>query len=572
MTMEGKIQKEYGFGTSEPDIAARVHHRRIEFSEEFFKAAWNHYNVMCTHERIQAHRLGLQAVLAYCQGDGEFLKLNQLLKIFDISDQQLNPSIQPSQRESTSGTEAEQQLWRLSQLNQTFIGQKLAISTFTEEIQSRLYLTGLDPDSHYKPLVLLFCGLSGTGKTQLAREIAKVVFGERAVAQHEGPFVQFGVLANEEDNSLLCGTPSGYKGSPGVLYERLRRHKRLVVLIDEVDKCHSSVKNTLYQILDTNGTLDTKKRGVDPDQRGEAICQYPQLSTTECIFILTTNAGEDAIKEYHDKGHYESGQPPSPELLASLTAELKTKEIFKEDAFREGRIDVIVPFGPYPEGEAIAIIENWLRERQSYYIQSRIILLWNIETIQNFVRHYVSELRLTGIRKLLQVLWKRQFFAVLTAIKVRDYPDRFKCVFIFYACLCTQHLHSTGSSSIHTPRPPQHSSSTQHLYAIKVFPEENDLPLRFYSQNYSNTTPSISAIAVPVSSSTTSSLKKIGLIKNPFISSGLFILLSYAFWYFLRRGIYAISIDIFLLLMSVFVSCLLLLFILPSSLLHTSFY
>ncbi|MBY8881304.1 ATP-dependent Clp protease ATP-binding subunit [Actinacidiphila acidipaludis] len=124
----------------------------------------------------------------------------------------------------------------------------------------------------------LFLGPTGVGKTELAKTLAELLFGE------EDRLIRFDMSEFQEKHTVarLVGAPPGYVGyeEAGQLTEKVRRQPYSVVLFDEVEKAHPDVFNTLLQILDDGRLTDGQGRTVD---------------FRHCVIIMTSNIGAQRI-------------------------------------------------------------------------------------------------------------------------------------------------------------------------------------------------------------------------------------------------------------------------------------
>jgi len=122
----------------------------------------------------------------------------------------------------------------------------------------------------------LFLGPTGVGKTELARALAEFLFDdERAMVR-----VDMGEYQERHTVARLIGAPPGYIGfdEGGQLTEAIRRRPYAVVLLDEIEKAHPDVFNTLLQVLDDGRLTDGHGRTVD---------------FTNTVLIMTSNLRED---------------------------------------------------------------------------------------------------------------------------------------------------------------------------------------------------------------------------------------------------------------------------------------
>jgi ATP-dependent Clp protease ATP-binding subunit ClpC len=128
----------------------------------------------------------------------------------------------------------------------------------------------------------LFLGPTGVGKTELAKTLADLLFGD------EDHMIRFDMSEFQEKHTVarLVGAPPGYVGyeEAGQLTEKVRRQPYSVVLFDEVEKAHPDVFNTLLQILDDGRLTDGQGRTVD---------------FRHCVIIMTSNIGAHRILAHH---------------------------------------------------------------------------------------------------------------------------------------------------------------------------------------------------------------------------------------------------------------------------------
>ena len=155
-------------------------------------------------------------------------------------------------------TDAEKLRTLEDELKKRVIGQDEAVTAVAKAIRrSRLGLK--DPT---KPSgSFIFLGTTGVGKTELAKALAEVMFGnENALVR-----IDMSEYMEKHDVSKLIGSPPGYVGydEGGQLTEKVRRHPYSVVLFDEIEKAHPEVFNSMLQVLDDGRLTDGKGRVVD---------------------------------------------------------------------------------------------------------------------------------------------------------------------------------------------------------------------------------------------------------------------------------------------------------------------
>ena len=158
------------------------------------------------------------------------------------------------------------------------IGQDKAIATLVKAIQrSRVGLK--DPN---KPIgTFMFLGPTGVGKTHLAKELAKLMFGSADALIR----IDMSEYMEKITVSRLVGAPPGYVGyeEGGQLTEKVRRKPYSIVLLDEIEKAHPDVFNILLQVMDEGRLTDSYGRTVD---------------FKNTIVIMTSNIGTRQLKEF----------------------------------------------------------------------------------------------------------------------------------------------------------------------------------------------------------------------------------------------------------------------------------
>ncbi|WP_322042030.1 ATP-dependent Clp protease ATP-binding subunit [Paraburkholderia sp. J67] len=224
-------------------------------------------------------------------------------------------------------------------LHERVIGQEQAIVAVSDAVRrSRAGLRrGRRPTA-----VFLFLGPTGVGKTELAKALAEVVFGD------EDAIVRIDMSEYMERHAVsrLIGSPPGYVGHDegGQLTERVRRRPYSVILLDEIEKAHPDVYNVLLQVFDDGRLTDGKGRVVD-------------FSNT--VVIATSNLGSESV----------SGQKRSgPGFLASADASMQGAVLAElRQHFRPeflNRIDDIIIFKPLTDDELRAIVRLQLEQVQ----------------------------------------------------------------------------------------------------------------------------------------------------------------------------------------------------------------
>ena len=160
-------------------------------------------------------------------------------------------------------------------MERRIIGQPHALEAIAQSVRtSRAGLT--DPR---KPIgVFLMVGTSGVGKTETALTLSELLYG----GEQNLTVINMSEFKEEHKVSLLMGSPPGYVGygEGGILTEAVRRRPYSVVLLDEMEKAHSSVHDIFFQAFDKGTMKDSEGRDID---------------FKNTIIIMTSNAGTDLI-------------------------------------------------------------------------------------------------------------------------------------------------------------------------------------------------------------------------------------------------------------------------------------
>lgn len=230
-------------------------------------------------------------------------------------------------------------------LDKAIIGQDDAIKAVAKAIRRGRSGIG-DPK---RPIgSFLFMGPTGVGKTELARVIAREVFGgDNALIK-----IDMSEFGEKHNVSRLVGAPAGYVGydDGGKLTEAVRRHPYSVVLFDEIEKAHPEVFNMLLQILED---------GVLTDGQGNHI----KFNNT--IIILTSNLGADEMYDDTEFGFgtkdKKSDKFVEEEYEASKNAAMKAlKKSMRPELIN--RLDAIEVFHALTKKQVEQIFDNMISD------------------------------------------------------------------------------------------------------------------------------------------------------------------------------------------------------------------
>lgn len=232
-------------------------------------------------------------------------------------------------------SEREKLLRMEEELHKRIVGQDQAIKAVADAV--RRNRAGLSNEK--RPIgSFLFMGMTGVGKTELAKALAEFLFNDENMMTR----IDMSEYQERHTVSRLIGAPPGYVGydEGGQLTEAVRRKPYSVVLLDEIEKAHPDVFNTLLQVLDDGRLTDNKGRTVD---------------FKNTILIMTSNIGSDIIRGYMDRLP-ESGVKEPQQALSAIAARNNLLEECKKEVLEVlkgsvrpeflNRIDEVIMFEP----------------------------------------------------------------------------------------------------------------------------------------------------------------------------------------------------------------------------------
>ena len=239
-------------------------------------------------------------------------------------------------------SEREKLLRMEDELHKRVVGQDMAIQAVADAV--RRSRAGLQNEK--RPIgSFLFMGTTGVGKTELAKALAEFLFND------ENMMTRIDMSEYQERHSVsrLVGAPPGYVGydEGGQLTEAVRRKPYSVVLLDEIEKAHPDVFNTLLQVLDDGRLTDNKGRTVD---------------FKNTILIMTSNVGADIIQTFMEHLPVEGEERQT--MLADCRNEVL--EVLKRTVRPEflNRIDEVIMFEPLSQSDIRDILRMQMRDLQ----------------------------------------------------------------------------------------------------------------------------------------------------------------------------------------------------------------
>ena len=259
------------------------------------------------------------------------------------------------------------------QLNAHVIGQKEAVSAISAAI--RRNRVGFNQVN--RPIgSFLFVGPTGVGKTELARQLARILFGS------QDAMIRFDMSEYMEKHSVakLIGAPPGYVGyeEAGQLSEQVRRQPYSLILLDEIEKAHPDVLNLFLQVMEDGRLTDAQGRTV---------------SFKDTLIIMTSNAGTAGVEA--SVGFAASKQGKQTSVLRHL------KDFFKAEFLN--RFDAIVEFQALTKKELIQIVDLMLEAMNTMLLPQAICVTVTDEVKDRLVTlGYDAKLGARPLRRVLQ--------------------------------------------------------------------------------------------------------------------------------------------------------------------------
>jgi ATP-dependent Clp protease ATP-binding subunit ClpC len=212
----------------------------------------------------------------------------------------------------------------------------------------------------------VFAGPTGVGKTLLAKSLAEFLFGDPdALIQ-----IDMSEYMEKHNVSRLIGAPPGYVGyeEGGQLTEKIRRRPYAVVLLDEIEKAHPDVFNTLLQVMEEGRLTDSFGRRVD---------------FRNVILIMTTNAGAEAIKNEAAFGFHKADTDSSYESMKERVME-RIEKVFRPEFLN--RLDDIIVFRHLTNDDLKLVVELELTKVRERLAERGLTLVLTEDAKEYIVR------------------------------------------------------------------------------------------------------------------------------------------------------------------------------------------
>ena len=275
-----------------------------------------------------------------------------------------------------------------SELHRRVVGQETAVSAVARAIKrSRL---GIRTNLNRPIGSFLFLGPTGVGKTELAKTLAEVLFGdEKAMVR-----IDMSEYMEKHTVSRLIGAPPGYVGyeEGGQLTEIVRRKPYCVILLDEIEKAHPDVLNILLQIMEDGRLTDGLGRTV---------------SFTNTILIMTSNLGAKHLVSAQKGMGFDTASEKDMEQKAfdrmkSFVLD-EVKKYFKPEFIN--RIDEIVVFHPLTKSDVKEIVRKQI-DRLNEELKERNLKIYVSNKFVDYIvdKEFRKEYGARTIRRAIQSL------------------------------------------------------------------------------------------------------------------------------------------------------------------------
>ncbi|MHB1949246.1 MAG: ATP-dependent Clp protease ATP-binding subunit ClpA [Gammaproteobacteria bacterium] len=347
-------------------------HHNLKYTDESLEAAARLAARYISDRRLPDKAIDLIDEVGAFQYLTPEINRKKIIETVDIEKVVSKVARVPERNVSTSDREVLRNLTR--DLRMMIFGQDDAIETLGAAV--RLARSGLrDP---VKPIgSFLFSGPTGVGKTEVSKQLAKIL-GIELIRLDMSEYMERHTV------SRLIGAPPGYVGydEGGLLTEAVNKHPHSVVLLDEIEKAHPDVFNLLLQIMDHGTLTDTNGRKTD---------------FRHTILIMTSNAGADIMDKVA------IGFTPQDSTSDSLQAVTK---MFSPE-FRN-RLDAIIPFKALDDKTILHVVNKFMMELEVQLETKHVVLELDDDARRWLAKHgYDHKMGARPMARLIQEQIKR---------------------------------------------------------------------------------------------------------------------------------------------------------------------
>jgi ATP-dependent Clp protease ATP-binding subunit ClpC len=245
-------------------------------------------------------------------------------------------------------------------LTQDVIGQEEAVTKISKAIR-RIRLGIKDPN---KPIgSFIFLGSTGVGKTHLAKQLAKQIFGS------SDSLIRVDMSEYQEKHTIsrLIGSPPGYVGyeEGGQLTEQVKNKPYSVILFDEVEKANKEIFHTLLQMLDEGHLTDSLGR---------------KINFKNCLIIMTSNIGVKKLQDFGTGIGFSSNNYTNEELKKEILKK-EMKNYFSPEFLN--RIDETIVFNSLNEESIKKIIDIELSKLVKRLAELKLIFKYDDKLVSH---------------------------------------------------------------------------------------------------------------------------------------------------------------------------------------------
>jgi ATP-dependent Clp protease ATP-binding subunit ClpC len=344
--------------------------RELVANQDYEKAAFVRDKVLDLKQKLEVYR-------SYWQENGQTVKRHVTAQ--DIA--HIIGVMTGIPIEQLGSSETQRLVHMEDEMHKSVIGQEESVHLIASAV--RRNRAGISSLKH--PVgSFIFLGPTGVGKTQLAKALAKFLFGSENMLVR----IDMSDYMEKHNASRLVGAPPGYIGyeEGGVLTEAVRRHPYSVVLLDEIEKAHPDVFNLLLQLLE---------EGELSDNLGHIV------NFRNTVVIMTSNAGARQITSAGHVGFATTagGVLPYKEIRADALNELK--KILSPELLN--RIDDVVVFNALTKEQIGQVLDIQLQELSDQLSDQHISISIKPKARAYFVEHgYDPEMGARPMRRLIQ--------------------------------------------------------------------------------------------------------------------------------------------------------------------------